>query len=137
MKKRMLLLIGFLALMIVPVLSRDVEPPTDILGFLIGLQVFLGSFGGVAVSVPVLAAIIIGLVKAEGKVFKYVLTGLVSLALVLAAYFLPFGYLNEAPIWFVPLHTVGLLLIAVVGFAIPFVKSILEAIQDKFTKPTS
>jgi len=136
MKKRMLFVIGLLVLLIAPVLSQ-VDAPTDVLGFLIGLQVFLGSFGGVAVSIPVLSAIVIGLVKAEGKVFKYVLTGLVSLALVLAAYFLPFGYLNEAPVWLVPLNTVGLLLISVIGFSIPFVKSVLEAIQEKFTKPTS
>jgi len=123
-----------MVLFAVPVLSQ-VDPPTDVINFFMGLQIFLGSFWGVAVSVPVLTAIVIGVVKAENKVLKYVLTGVVTIALVVAAYLLPFGYLNGAPVWHIPLTVVGLLLVEIAGFSIPFVKTVLEAIQDKFTKP--
>ncbi len=132
MKKVIMLTIA-MVLFAVPVFSQNVNPPADLITFFIGLNLFLGSWVGVAVSLPVLSAIVIGILKATGKGLKYLLTVLVAVALVLGAYFLPFGYLNEAAWWLIPLNVAGLILVEVVGFSIPFIKGVLEAIQEKFT----
>jgi len=131
MKKFLFIAIALL-MVGVGLFAQEVQPPTDLINFFMGLQIFLGSFVGVAVSLPVLTAIVIGALKIEDKVLKYIMTALVAVVLVLASFFLPFGYLNGAVWWFVPLHVAGLMLIEVIGFSIPFIKTVLEAIEDKF-----
>ena len=125
---------SFLALMFMPALAQgeEIVPPGGLIDFVSRLQELLGSFGGVALSLPVLAAIVVGFLNLEGKALKYFFTGLIALTLVLMAFFLSFGYLYGAAWWFIPVNWVVLMVGAILGYAIPFLKTILDAIADKF-----
>ncbi len=131
--KRLLLLIPMFFVSLV-CLFAQVDPPGDIFEWVGALPTYLGSFWGVAISLPFLVAIFIGLFNMTdaGKAAKYVFTGVVTLVLLLAAFFLPFGYLHGAFWWWIILNFVGLMVIEILGYSIPMIKAVLDAIAEKF-----
>ena len=133
MKKVVFLMFALLAVFIAPVFSQ-VEAPADIFQWVGALPLYLGSFWGVAVSLPFLTAIVIGLTNStdRGKAVKYVITGVVTLALLLLAYFLSFGYLHGSYWWWIAVNFVGLMVIEILGYSVPMIKAVLDAIAEKF-----
>ena len=130
--KRLMLLIGFLALMIAPVFSQEIEPPTDFVSVLMGLTVFLGSFPGAVALLFFLVPAILGMINVTGKFFKYFFTVLVVTAVVIAAFFAPFGYLHGSYWWTIPVNVASIMLVQIGLFAMEFVASIQDRIYDKF-----
>ena len=130
--KKVMLLIGFLALMIAPVFSQAIEPPTDFVGVLMGLTVFLGSFPGAVALLFFLVPAILGMINVAGKFFKYFFTVLVVTAVVIAAFFAPFGYLHGSYWWTIPVNVASIMLVQIGFFAMEFVASIQDRIYDKF-----
>jgi hypothetical protein len=131
--KRLFVLIPMLLFGLV-LFAQEPEPPTDVFQWFGAAKVYLGSFWGVAVSLPFWAAIFIGLFNQveASKVVKYLLTGVVALILLLLAYFLPFGYLKEAYWWWIIPNFVGLMVIEILAYSIPMIKAVLDAIAEKF-----
>ncbi len=132
--KKLFVLFSMLFIGLVCLFAQEPVPPDSIFEWVGALPTYLGSFWGVAVSLPFLAAIFIGLFNMTdaGKVAKYVLTGAVTLALLLAAFFLPFGYLHGAFWWWIILNFVGLMVIEILGYSVPMIKAVLDAIAEKF-----
>ena len=131
MKKRMLLLIGLMVLMIVPVFSQ-INPPTDFLQVLMGLQIFLGSLPGAVALLFFLVPALLGLMSVEGKGLKYFLTVIIVLVVVLAAYFAGFGYLHGTFWWTIPVNVASIMLVQIGFFAVDFIANIQDKIYDKF-----
>lgn len=132
MKKLFVLFVALFALL--PLFGQEVEPPETVLDFLSNVQAFLGSFWGVTAAVTFFSAVFIGLLKVEKKLWKYLLTAGTSIVFVLLSTFLSFGYLFGALWWIVALNFAGVLLVEIAGFSVPFIKTILEAIEQKFRK---
>jgi hypothetical protein len=104
MKKRFMLLFGFLVLLLVPVLSQDPEIP----GILVipDVNYLVANFGflmltatGVAAIASFLGEGIIRLLKMTGKVGKIVVVMVLAVALSFIGGLVNIGYLAEAPWW--------------------------------------
>lgn len=121
-------------LMLIPVGLFAQDAPTDIIQWVSRIPEMLGSFWGVGVSEVLLVPILIGLLNLTEakKHVKYLLTGVVSAILIVLATFLPFGFLHGS-VWYGPV--VAFVLIVggqILGYAIPFLKPIWDAIAEKF-----
>ena len=132
MMKRLMLLIGFLALLIAPAFSQEIDPPTDFVSVLMGLTVFLGSLPGAVALLFFLVPALLGVVNATGKFFKYFFTVLVVTAVVIAAFFAPFGYLYGSYWWTIPINVASIMLVQIGFFAVEFVQNIQDKVYDKF-----
>jgi len=126
------MLIGLLALLLAPVMAQDIPPPTDIVGALMGLQVFLGSLPGAVALLFFLVPFVLGGLNITGKVFKYVVTTLVVAAICVIAYFVNFGFLYGTDWWTIPVNTALIMLVQIGFFAIDFIQVIQEKIYEKF-----
>ena len=128
------LLFGLMVLMLAPFLifAQDIDPPNTVIQWFGLLPLYLGSIVGVAVSVPFWTAIFVGVFNDPSKQWKYIMTGLVTLILLVLALVLDFGYLHGAYWWWVIPNFVGIMIASILGYAIPFIKTILDAVADKF-----
>ena len=138
--KRLVLIFTVLALTIAPILAQEVLPPTpqtpwEALG---QFAYLIGSFAGVVALMFFFVPFVLGVLNVMGKFLKYFFTVLAVAVLVLAAYFLDFGYLNGTYWWTIPLNVALLMLIQVGIFAWDFAKNIQEKIYEKWNpwKPT-
>ena len=130
--KRLIMITGLLSLLIGPIIAQDITPPTDIIGVLMGLQIFLGSFPGVVALRFFLVPFVLGALNIQGKVLKYVVTVVVVTLVVVTAYFVSFGYLNGATWWTIPVNVTSIMLVQIGFFTMSFVKEIQEKIYEKF-----
>lgn len=126
-------------LMLIPVGLFAQDAPGDIIEWVGRIPEMLGSFWGVGVSEILLVPVLIGVLNLTEakKSIKYLLTGAVGAALILAATFLPVGFLYGAK-WYGPVIAFVLIVGGqIAGYAIPFMKPIWDAIADKlnFWKP--
>ena len=126
------MLIGLLLLMVAPVVAQDIQPPSDIVGVLMGLQVFLGSLPGAVALLFFLVPFALGGLNIQGKFLKYAVTVLVVAVVVVAAYFVNFGYLYETNWWTIPVNIASIMLVQIGFFTVEFVKNIQEKIYEKF-----
>lgn len=130
--KKVMMIMGLLAMLVSPMFAQDIQPPTDIVGALMGLQVFLGSLPGAVALLFFLVPFVLGGLNVQGKVLKYVVTTVVVAAICAIAYFVSFGFLYGAEWWAIPVN-VGLIMLVQIGFfAIDFIKNIQEKIYEKF-----
>jgi len=98
MKKRMLLLIGFLVLMIAPVLSQiEVIPDWSYLYENFGVLIL--TYLGIAAIASFIGEALIRLLKVTKKVLKVTLVMILAVGLALLATVINKGFLAEAPIW--------------------------------------
>ena len=132
MMKRLMLLIGFLVLMLAPVFSQPIEPPTDFVGVLMGLTVFLGSLPGAVALLFFLVPALLGVVNATGKFFKYFFTVIIVAVVVVTAFFAPFGYLYGTFWWTIPVNIASIMLVQIGFFAVPFIQQVQDKIYEKF-----
>ena len=130
------LLAFFLLLLVgtISIFAQEVEPPTEVWEIFTNIRAFLGSIYGAFALLVFLAPLVIGALKLEDKVMKYLFTILVAGGIVLACFFVEFGYLYGSHWISIPLNILGLVLVQTGVFAIPFVKDVLEAIEEKFRK---
>lgn len=133
-----MMLFGFLALLIVPVFSQAIEPPTDFVSVLMGLTVFLGSLPGAVALLFFLVPALLGAGNVSGKFLKYFFTVIIVTGVVIAAFFAPFGYLNGTFWWTIPVNVASIMMVQIGFFAVEFIASIQDKIYDKFNpwKPT-
>lgn len=129
--KRLMLVIGIMALLMVPVFSQ-ITPPTDFVGVLMGISVFLGSLPGAVALLFFLVPALLGMMNAQGKFLKYFSTVVIVTAVVVACYFAPFGYLYESYWWTIPINVGSIMLVQIGLFAIDFVQTIQDKIYEKF-----
>lgn len=131
-------LITLLFLPVAALLAQDIPPPETIVEWIGALPIYLGSWPGVAVSFIPLVSIVLGVLNLTeaSKTVKYLMTGAVGVVLLLLAFFTPFGYLNGAYWWWIPVNWVGLMLLQVLGYAL--IGDLLDKVADKFNpwKPT-
>jgi len=127
-----MMIMGLLALLVSPIFAQDITPPTDIVGVLMGLQIFLGSLPGAVALLFFLVPFALGGLNVQGKVLKYIVTTLVVTVVVVAAYFVNFGYLNGANWWTIPVNVASIMLVQIGFFTVDFVKNIQEKIYEKF-----
>ena len=120
-----------MVLFAVPAFSQ-IEPPEDFLAVLMGLQIFLGSLPGAVALLFFLVPFVLGGLNVTGKFLKYMFTVLVVTAVVLACYFVPFGYLNGSFWWTIPINVASIMLVQIGFFTIDFIAQIQDKIYDKF-----
>ncbi len=130
--KKLFLFLSLIFLAGLPMLAQDAVPPDDLVEWVSRFPEMIGSFWGVYVSLLLLPAILFGVINVQGKVLKYVLTGVIAVALVLLAHLISFGYLYEAPVWRVPLNWAALMGAQILGYAA--LKPFLDAIEAKFNR---
>jgi len=130
--KRVMMIMGLLAMLVSPMFAQDITPPTDIVGVLMGLQIFLGSFPGAVALLFFLVPFALGGLNIQGKFLKYAATVVVVTAVVVAAYFVNFGYLNGTNWWTIPVNVASIMLVQVGFFTVEFIKNIQEKIYEKF-----
>jgi len=130
--KRLMLFFGFLALMIVPVFSQEIPPPTDFVSVLMGLTLYLGSLPGAVALLFFLVPAVLGMMNIQGKFLKYFFTTLIVAGVVVIAWFVPFGYLKDTFWWTIPVNVASIMLVQIGFFAIDFIENIQDKIYDKF-----
>ena len=130
--KRVMMIMGLLAMLVSPMFAQDITPPTDIVGVLMGLQIFLGSLPGAVALLFFLVPFVLGGLNVQPKFLKYVVTTVVVAIVVVTAYFVNFGYLNGAEWWTIPFNIALIMLVQIGFFTIDFVKNIQEKIYEKF-----
>ena len=125
---------GLLAvlLMMVTSVSLFAQDPSTPIEWLTKIPEMLGSFGGTFLGLILLTPALIGILNVETKTLKYLVTGAIGLALVLGAYFFSFGFLNGSPWYAILIAFVLMVGGQIAGYAIPFLKPIWDAIEDKF-----
>lgn len=119
-------------LMMVTSVSLFAQDPSTPIEWLTKIPEMLGSFGGTFLGLILLTPALIGILNVVTKTLKYLVTGAIGLALVLAAYFLSFGFLNGSPWYAILIAFVLMVGGQIAGYAIPFLKPIWDAIEDKF-----
>ena len=113
-------------------IAQDIPPPETIVEWIGALPIYLGSWAGVAVSfIPLVAIVLGGLnLNEASKTVKYLITGAVGVLVLVIAYFVPFGYLNGAYWWWIPVNWVGLMLLQILGYAL--IGDLLDKVAEKF-----
>ncbi len=131
--KKLFLFFTLMFVAFLPILAQpDAVPPDDIVEWVGRFPEMIGSYWGVYVSLLLLPSILFGVINVQGKVLKYVLTGVIAVALILLAHLISFGYLYEAPVWRVPLNWAFLMLSQILSYAV--LKPLLDAIENKFNR---
>ena len=119
-------------LMMVTSVSLFAQDPTTPIQWLTKIPEMLATFGGTLLGLVILTPAVIGILNVQGKTLKYVVTGALALALILAAHFLAFGFLKSDPWYAVVIAYILMFGGQIAGYAIPFLKPIWDAIEDKF-----
>lgn len=92
----------------------------------------IGSFGGAFALMFFFVPFVLGGLNVTGKFMKYLMTAVSIAVIVLAAYFLSFGYLFGAEWWVIPLNVAFLMLIQVGLFSFDFIEDLQDKIYEKF-----
>lgn len=130
--KKVMMIMGLLVMLVSPMFAQDIQPPSDIIGVLMGLQIFLSSLPGAVALLFFLVPFVLGGLNVQGKFLKYAATTVVVAIVVVTAYFVNFGFLNGANWWAIPFN-IGLIMLVQIGFfTVDFVKNIQEKIYEKF-----
>lgn len=132
--KKLLALLSLTFVFSLGLMAQEVDPPASVWEIFTNLHTFFGSIYGAFALLVFLAPIVIGAMKIQKKILKYVVTTVLAGVIVALCFFIEFGYLYGAHWIAIPLNILGLMLAQIGVFAIPFIKDILEAIEAKFTK---
>jgi len=131
MKKIAILIIVLLGVSIT-MLAQVIEPPTDMWQAIANFKYFIGSFSGAYALLFFLVPTVLGLVNAQSKFLKYLITIVIITGVSLAANVLKFGFMYQYEWWAVLIGGLLLFMVQVGIFAIPFAKEIQEQIYDKW-----
>jgi uncharacterized membrane protein len=129
------LFLFFAALMVISIgaaFAQDPVPPGTTLEWLGRFAEWIGSFPGVVVSVFFLAPVVIGAtgqVEAK-KIVKYIITGVLVVAHIVAASLLEMGYLHNAKLWYIILNALFVGGAQVFGYAL--FHDALDRVAEKF-----
>lgn len=98
----------------------------------------LTTFPGTLLGLVLLTPPVIGFLNVQKKLYKYLVMGGLGLVLIGLATFLSYGFLHGAYWWAVVLAYALMVGGQIAGYAVPFLKPIWDAIEDKFNiwKPT-
>ncbi len=112
--------------------AQNPIPPDDIIEWASRFPEMVGSFWGVAVSVVFLVPLLIGLLNQTEakKIIKYLITGFVTVILIVLASVLDFGYLHNAKLWFVILNGASVIGAQIFGYAL--FHDALDRVAEKF-----
>jgi len=116
----------------------DPVPPDDIIEWASRFPEMIGSFWGVVVSVIFLVPLLIGLLNQTEakKIVKYLITGFVTVIMIVLASVLEMGYLNGAYLWYIILNGAAVIGAQIFGYAL--FHDALDKVAEKFNpwKPT-
>jgi len=116
----------------------DPVPPDDIIEWASRFPEMIGSFWGVVVSVTFLVPLLIGLLNQTEakKIVKYLITGFVTVIMIVLASVLEMGYLNGAYLWYIILNGAAVIGAQIFGYAL--FHDALDKVAEKFNpwKPT-
>ena len=133
--KRFLLLIGFLGLLVLPVFSQDVEPPSDWLAVLANMPTWFGTLAGLAAITVFLGSVVTSLLKITKPWGKQVAAWLVAILLCFISNLVNFGMLAEATWVQTLVYGLGAGLIANGIFDFTVVQMILQFLKLELKKP--
>lgn len=130
--KKLVIFLMLALVFIVPVIAQDPEipEPKTIWDVIVNIAVFLASFKGVCVITLFLTSLLTGLLKITKKWLKQGMAWIVAIAIFIVSDLFNFGYAATFPLWLAAVHGVGAGLVANGIFDIPFVKSILDKIDE-------
>ena len=108
------------------------QDPTTPGAWIARFSEMITTFPGVFLGLVLLTPPVIGFLNIQKKVYKYLVTGGIGLALILLATFLSYGFLHGAK-WYAVVLAYALIVGGqIAGYAIPFLKPIWDAIENKF-----
>ncbi len=111
-----------------------ITPPSDWGDVIFNFQEWFLSFGGVAVLTAFLAAFLNGLLKITKGFLKQLVAWAVAIILLVGSDLINFGYAKDFPILLAVLHGFAAGLAANGVFDVPFIKTVLNAIEKWFVK---
>jgi len=133
--KRLMMLFGFLVLMIVPVFSQDVEPPSDWMDLLSQMPTWFGTLAGFAAITVFLGSVVTTLFKITKSLWKQIVAWAVAIVLCLVGNLVNFGLLSEATLLQTLAYGLGAGLIANGIFDFSVVQLILQYLKLEVKKP--
>ena len=129
MKKRFMLLFGFLVLLIIPVLAQGEVPEIPDVNYLVAnFGILMLTAAGVAAIASFLGEALVRLFKMTGKVGKIIVVIVLAIALSFIGSLVNIGYLAEAPWWQTGIWGIfsGVVAAGLRGTNLLFFKSIVE-----------
>jgi len=135
MMKRLMMLFGFLVLMIVPIFSQDVEPPSDWMDLLSQMPTWFGTLAGFAAVTVFLGSVVTSLFKITKSVWKQIVAWAVAIVLCLVGNLVNFGLLSEATLLQTLVYGLGAGLVANGIFDVSIVQLILQYLKLEVKKP--
>ena len=133
--KKLMMLFGFLVLMIVPVFSQDVEPPSDWMDLLSQMPTWFGTLAGFAAITVFLGSVVTTLFKITKSLWKQIVAWAVAIVLCLVGNLVNFGLLSEATLLQTLAYGLGAGLIANGIFDFSVVQLILQYLKLEVKKP--
>ena len=134
--KKFIAFFGFLLLSIVMVAQEPVvdptAPPASWLEILANPMLWLGSFAGIALLTSFVAAFFNGLLNISKSFLKQLCAWIVAIVLLVILDLINIGYVKDYPILLAIIHGFAAGLASNGIFDIPFMKSILDAIDGWF-----
>jgi peptidoglycan/LPS O-acetylase OafA/YrhL len=131
--KRLIAIFGMLVLIMAPMLAQELPPVPQTPWEAIGqFSYLIGSYAGAVVLMFFFVPFVLGALNVTGKFLKYLFTVLCVAAIVLAAYFLSFGYLYGTYWWTIPVNIAFLMLVQIGIFSWDVTKDIQDKIYEKF-----
>jgi len=129
-----MLLIGFLVLLIVPVFSQDVEPPTDWVDLLAQMPTWFGTLAGFGAVTVFLGSVVTTLFKLTKPWTKQVASWFVAVILCVVGNLVNFGLLADASWLQTLVYGIGAGLIANGIFDFTIVQLILQYLKLEVKK---
>ena len=115
-----------------------IDPPGDIIDFVVNFDVFMASLGGLAIASVFLSGLINGWLKIVKSWVKQVVSWLVPVGLaVVATFVLKLGFLVDQPVLNVLIYSAAAGLVSNGIFDISFVNSFVNWIVGKFGGTTT
>ena len=115
-----------------------IDPPGDIIDFVVNFDVFMASLGGLAIASVFLSGLINGWLKIVKSWVKQVVSWLVPVGLaVVATFVLKLGFLVDQPVLNVLIYSAAAGLVSNGIFDISFVNSFVNWIVGKFGGTTA
>jgi peptidoglycan/LPS O-acetylase OafA/YrhL len=131
--RRLIAVFGMLVFIIAPILAQELPPTPETPWEAIGqFSYLIGSYAGAVTLMFFFVPFVLGGLNITGKFLKYLFTILCVTVIVLAAYFLSFGYLYGAYWWTIPVNIGFLMLVQIGIFSWDVTKDIQDKIYEKF-----
>ena len=134
MKKVMLVCAIMIALLTVPLLAQDVNPPENVLDLITQLNVYMGSLAGIAAMSAFLGSLILGMFKPPKGFVRMIIVWVISILIMILSNVFNFGFASEFTWFACILYGLGAGLAANGLSTVAGVHTILEVIEAIFKK---